>query len=92
KAGAAISNIQNADVILVDGRSDYGRGFIREWGKDADKVILEHLWVSACIAAAKFLGKDDEWGGFLSVDDGLPIGSGETELEGMETQYALNVS
>ncbi|KAG6898049.1 hypothetical protein C0992_006527 [Termitomyces sp. T32_za158] len=74
KAGAVIcSDPKQANVILVDATSDTGREFIREWGGDTDKVVLQHTWVAACLAASKVLAKDDEWGGFLTLDDGLPI-------------------
>ncbi|KAG6814081.1 hypothetical protein H0H92_003128 [Tricholoma furcatifolium] len=74
KAGALIcSDPKQANVILVDDNSDAGREFIREWGNDNDKVILKHTWVAACITASRPLGKDEEWGGFLAKDDGLPI-------------------
>ncbi|KAG6851177.1 hypothetical protein H0H93_015187 [Arthromyces matolae] len=72
--GATIcSDPKQASVILVDATSDEGRGFIREWGADTDKVVLQHTWAKACIQASRFIGKDDGWGGFLAVDDGLPI-------------------
>ncbi|KAG6842260.1 hypothetical protein C0991_000230 [Blastosporella zonata] len=80
KAGAVIcSDPKQANVILVDATSDTGKEFIREWGNDTDKVVLQHTWVDACIAASKALGKDDEWGGFLTIDDGLPIAKEGTE-------------
>ncbi|KAG6885588.1 hypothetical protein C0993_012590 [Termitomyces sp. T159_Od127] len=74
RAGALIcSDPKQANVILVDATSDTGREFIRDWGGDTDKVVLQHTWVSACLAASKVLAKDDEWGGCLTFDDGLPI-------------------
>ncbi|KAG5724652.1 40S ribosomal protein S16 [Termitomyces sp. T112] len=80
KAGAIIcSDPKQANVILVDPTSDAGREFIREWGSDTDKVVLQHTWVAACIAASKVLGKDDGWGGFLTFDDGLPIAKEDTD-------------
>ncbi|KAF8078683.1 hypothetical protein FPV67DRAFT_1466082 [Lyophyllum atratum] len=73
KAGAIVcSDPKQAQVILVDSSSDQGRLFIRDWGNDANKVVLEHSWVKESIAAERVL-QDDRWGGHLAVDDGVPI-------------------
>ena len=75
KTGAIIcSGPKEAQVILVNSHSDQGRQFIRDWGGDTNKVVLEHSWVQASITAGKVLNEDDNWGGCLAVDDGLPIG------------------
>ncbi|KAG6912010.1 hypothetical protein DXG01_000258 [Tephrocybe rancida] len=83
KAGAVIcSDPKEANIIVVDASSDAGRQFIRDWGNDTDKVVLQHTWVGACFAASKALNQDDDWGGYTAVDDGLPIAnetSGATE-------------
>ncbi|KAG6864462.1 hypothetical protein C0991_009324 [Blastosporella zonata] len=79
KSGALICcDPKEANVILVDPTSDTGKDFIREWGNDTDKVVLKHSWVEACITASKALGKEDEWGGFLTIDDRPKEGSEAT--------------
>ena len=80
KAGAIIcSGPKEAQVILVNTHSHQGRQFIRDWGGDTNKVVLEHSWVQTSIAAGKVLNEDDNWGGCLTVDDGLPIGEDESD-------------
>ncbi|KAF5356201.1 hypothetical protein D9756_004111 [Leucocoprinus leucothites] len=64
---------KHAQVILVDPESWQGREFIREWGKDKNKVVLNYTWVTKCINAAKPLLEEDDWGGSKTCDDGLPI-------------------
>ena len=36
-------------------------------------MILEHSWVKDCLAQGRVLDGNDEWGGYLTQDDGLPI-------------------
>ncbi|KAG6856647.1 hypothetical protein H0H87_002237 [Tephrocybe sp. NHM501043] len=81
KAGAFIcSDPKQSNVILVDATSESGKAFIREWGNDTDKVVLKHSWANACISSSKALGKDDDWGGFLAIDDGLPLTKNGSEI------------
>lgn len=42
-------------------------------------MVLEHSWVQTSIAAGKVLNEDDNWGGCLTIDDGLPIGEDESD-------------
>lgn len=80
KAGATVcADPKQAQVILVDSESIQGRLFIRDWGKDENKVVLEHSWVRKSIAAQRVLGETDQWGGCLTQDDGLPIVKEELE-------------
>ncbi|KAG7450578.1 uncharacterized protein BT62DRAFT_1072633 [Guyanagaster necrorhizus] len=65
----------SAKYILVHPQSNTGRQFIRDWGTDADKIVLNHQWVQKCSTTRKVLGADDNWGGCATHDDGLPIGS-----------------
>ncbi|KAK0198173.1 hypothetical protein F5146DRAFT_1131179 [Armillaria mellea] len=83
KLGASLChNPRSAKYILVHPQSDTGRQFIRDWGTDAGKVVLNHLWVQKCSAAGRVLGADDNWGNCLTHDDGLPIGStGEEDVK-----------
>ncbi|KAF8898806.1 hypothetical protein BD779DRAFT_1485645 [Infundibulicybe gibba] len=63
KAGAIIcSDPNHARYILVDSSTDQGRLFVRDWGQDPGKVVLEYTWVG-----------NDSWGGCKTQDDGLPI-------------------
>ncbi|KAF8632545.1 hypothetical protein AX15_001760 [Amanita polypyramis BW_CC] len=76
KAGAEICNDpKQAQIILVDSRTYEGRKFIRDWGDDVNKVVLEYAWVSNSLAAARALKEGDQWGNCLTHDDGLPLDS-----------------
>ncbi|KAK0208068.1 hypothetical protein DFS33DRAFT_1410344 [Desarmillaria ectypa] len=80
KLGASLCHDPgSAKYILVHPQSDTGRQFIRDWGTDAGKVVLNHQWVQQCSTAGKLLGADDNWGNCTTQDDGLPIGSTEEE-------------
>ena len=73
KAGAIICNDpKNAQIILVDPETYQGKRFIRDWGKDADKVVLNSVWAYKSIEAGQ-VHNDERWGGFLTEDDGLPL-------------------
>ena len=63
----------------MDSSTTEGRLFIRDWGKDENKVVLEYSWVNSCISEGKVLDANDHWGGFLTQDDGLPIVKEETD-------------
>jgi hypothetical protein len=44
-------------------------------------VVLDYVWVKKSIEAEKALLKDDQWGGCLTHDDGLPIEmDGESDI------------
>ncbi|KAK2461962.1 hypothetical protein APHAL10511_006425 [Amanita phalloides] len=74
KAGADIcGDPKQAQIILVDARTIEGRKFIRDWGNDVDKVVLEYGWASKSLAAGKALKATDQWGNCLTKDDGLPL-------------------
>ncbi|KAK0506369.1 hypothetical protein EDD18DRAFT_28959 [Armillaria luteobubalina] len=80
KLGATLCHDpRSAQYILVHPQSDTGRQFIRDWGTDPGKVVLNHLWVQKCSAAGKVLGADENWGNCTTHDDGMPIGSTEEE-------------
>lgn len=66
-----------AQVILVDPTVNSGRQFIRDWSKDAGKIVLEYLWVTRCMNAGRALLAEDDWGGSIAVDDGKPISTSE---------------
>lgn len=57
----------------MDSSTDEGRLFIRDWGTDENKVVLEYSWVNSCISEGRVLDESHQWGGFLTHDDGLPI-------------------
>ncbi|KAG5642449.1 hypothetical protein DXG03_002759 [Asterophora parasitica] len=81
KAGAVVcSDPKLAEVILVDSTSTQGRLFIRDWGDDTNKAVLEHSWVKHSIAVGRVLDRDEQWGGCLTVDDGLPIVKEEADF------------
>ena len=58
---------------MVDPNTWQGKEFVREWGRDQNKVVLSYTWVSNCITAGKALLEGDDWGGTKTFDDGLPI-------------------
>lgn len=62
-----------AQVILVDPNSTEGKHYIRDWGKDENKVVLDYSWVKSSVAAGRVLNEDNNWGGFMTTDDGLDI-------------------
>lgn len=74
KSAALICNDpKHAQVILVDSTSPQGKRFIRDWGRDEDKIVLEYTWVSRCFAAQKLLKEPDQWGGCMTQDDGSSL-------------------
>ncbi|TFK41223.1 hypothetical protein BDQ12DRAFT_431451 [Crucibulum laeve] len=78
--GAAICHSpKDAQVVLLNPTSDQGRAFLRLWGGNANRVILEYKWEEGCRAKDRLLGADEDWGGYVAVDDGLPISQGDGE-------------
>jgi hypothetical protein len=63
----------------VDSSTIEGRLFIRDWGTDENKVVLEYSWVNGCISEGRVLDESHSWGGFLTHDDGLPIVKAEPD-------------
>lgn len=63
----------------MDSSTTEGRLFIRDWGDDENKVVLEHSWANRCISEGRVLDESHQWGGFLTQDDGLPITKDETD-------------
>lgn len=81
KYGATICHEPKAaEILLVDAESTQGRMSIRNWGTEADKVVLDYTWGNKCINAGTAL-IDDDYGGCLTHDDGLPIGDQDDEGE-----------
>jgi hypothetical protein len=77
-AGATIAHKPSeAKVILVDSSTDAGRQFIRDWGHDAAKTVLEYHWANRSLSAGKPLMESDDFGGCMTHDDGRPIGGGD---------------
>ena len=76
--GAILSfDPKSAQIILVDQETTDGKKFIRNWGQD--KIILHYSWVKKSIQEGKALLKDCNWGECLTVDDGLPIETEDTD-------------
>lgn len=81
KYGAIICHEpKTAEILLVDSESTQGRMSIRNWGTESDKVVLDHTWANKCIKAETAL-LDDDYGGCLTHDDGLPIGDQDDDAE-----------
>ncbi|THH11217.1 hypothetical protein EW145_g816 [Phellinidium pouzarii] len=71
--GATIcSDVSLARIILVEPDSSEGRQFVRDWGLDPGKVILEVAWIQRCIDANRALLEDDGWAGCGNLD-GTPL-------------------
>ncbi|KAF9481002.1 hypothetical protein BDN70DRAFT_573065 [Pholiota conissans] len=72
--GATIcSDPKNAQIILVNPESTQGRIFVRNWGDDENKVVLDSAWARKCFDEQKIFLEDEEYGGYVVIDDGLPI-------------------
>jgi hypothetical protein len=72
-----LSDATNAQVMLVDPPTRQGRQFIRDWGRDNNKTVLNFAWVKRCLVAERPLLEKDKWGDCLAQDDGRPIDTGE---------------
>lgn len=57
------------------------RQFIRDWGQDCDKRVLEYTWVGKSEEAGHLLEQDENWGGCQVLDDGQPISEDELTNE-----------
>jgi hypothetical protein len=91
-AGAAIAHKPSeAQVILVDSTTDAGRQFIRDWGNDKTKVVLEYYWANRSLDAGKPLLENDDFGGCRTYDDGRPIGGDQSETHKSVNLYNSNV-
>ena len=85
--GATLSfDPKSAQIILVDQETTDGKKFIRNWGQD--KIILHYVWVKKSIQEGRALLKDLNWGECLTVDDGLPLETEDTD----ETEVKLDKS
>ncbi|KIM75432.1 hypothetical protein PILCRDRAFT_827355 [Piloderma croceum F 1598] len=62
-----------AHIILVDSTTDPGIQFIRDWGTDPAKFVLESSWARKCIEAGRVLLQNDNWGDSVARDDGRSI-------------------
>lgn len=70
-----------AHVILVDSTTDPGIQFIRDWGTDPAKFVLEYSWARKCVEAGRPLLQNDNWGDCVARDDGRSIsGTNEGEI------------
>lgn len=92
KAGAEIcTDPREARIILVDTRTYDGRRFIRDWGSDPNKVVLEYTWITKSCTAGRALMEGDEWGGCLTQDDGLALDAdANMDDEGSQVELTNN--
>ena len=89
--GAILScDPKSAQIILVDQETMDGKKFIRNWGQD--KIILHYHWVKKSIQEGRALLKDCNWGECLTVDDGLPIETEDTDEPEPELKLDKSVS
>ncbi|KAH9898309.1 hypothetical protein C8Q73DRAFT_394763 [Cubamyces lactineus] len=53
-----------ATIILVDPETSSGGLFVKEWGSEPGKIVLDVLWASKSVEAGQALLADKNWGGF----------------------------
>ena len=82
KLGAHIcTSVGLAQLILVDPATKPGRQFIRDWGQDVNKVVLEYIWARKSIEAGRALLLHDDWGGCKALDDGIHTDDDDDNVE-----------
>lgn len=59
---------------MVDSKTNPGVQFIRDWGSDPAKFVLEYTWAAESIKSERALLQNDNWGGLIAEDDGREIG------------------
>ncbi|KAL5534362.1 hypothetical protein ACEPAG_824 [Sanghuangporus baumii] len=75
-------DVSLARIIIVEPHTSEGRQFVRDWGMDPGKVILEVAWIRRCLEAGRALLENDVWGGCGNLD-GTPL---ENEPENDDDQ------
>ncbi|EJD04079.1 uncharacterized protein FOMMEDRAFT_140150 [Fomitiporia mediterranea MF3/22] len=65
-------DVSLARIILVEPNSSSGRQFVREWGMDPGKVILDVTWHRRCLEAGRALLENDAFAGCGDLD-GSPL-------------------
>lgn len=68
-------------MILVDPYTKEGQRFVRDWGSDPGKVVLDASWVHKCINAGRALLEDDGWAGCGDIQVGRISDDEENEDE-----------
>lgn len=81
---------KSAQIILVDQETTDGKTFIRNWGRD--KVVLHYAWAKKSIEEGQALLKDCNWGECLTVDDGLPIETEDTDEPELDKSVLFLIS
>lgn len=77
--------------MLVDPQTRQGVQFIREWGLDSNKTVLNYTWVKKSLMAGRPLFEEDEWGECVTYNDGVPI-DGEGASDATNEDVAKFVS
>lgn len=63
KYGAIISHQpRDAQIILIDPRTDSGAAFLTDWGSEKGQVVLNYVWVTKSIERGRVFGWDEDWG------------------------------
>ncbi|KAL5535408.1 hypothetical protein ACEPAF_3502 [Sanghuangporus sanghuang] len=73
-------DVSLARIIVVEPHTSEGRQFVRDWGMDPGKVILEVAWIHRCLEAGRALLENEAWGGCGNLD-GTPL-ENEPENDG----------
>ncbi|KAI0335181.1 hypothetical protein GY45DRAFT_886398 [Cubamyces sp. BRFM 1775] len=58
-----------ATIILVDPETPSGGLFVKEWGSEPGKIVLDVLWVNKSVEAGQALLADKNWGGFGTTEN-----------------------
>ncbi|KAJ8495603.1 hypothetical protein ONZ51_g1599 [Trametes cubensis] len=58
-----------ATIILVDPETPSGGLFVKEWGSEPGKIVLDVSWVNKSVEARQALLADRNWGGFNTTEN-----------------------
>ncbi|KAI5121282.1 hypothetical protein M0805_002326 [Coniferiporia weirii] len=84
-------DVSLARIILVEPSSSEGRQFVRDWGMDPGKVILDIAWVNHCLKAGRPLLENDDWAGCGNLD-GTPLPGDVVDDEASERPPSISSS
>ncbi|KAH8120194.1 hypothetical protein DFH11DRAFT_1722036 [Phellopilus nigrolimitatus] len=74
------ADVSLSRIIIVEPNSPEGRQFVRDWGADPGKIILEVAWIHRSIDAGHALLEQDAWGGCGNLD-GTPLPGDDVDAD-----------
>ncbi|KAF9496141.1 hypothetical protein BDN71DRAFT_1446570 [Pleurotus eryngii] len=88
--GRICNDALKSDIILVEPSTGDGQEMVHFRGRD--QPVLGYRWVEACIREEKFLGAEENWGGYRMHDSGEPpeLRGGEDEDEDEEPDVDMH--